>query len=126
MLCKLLNNYITINFMRTTGEKSYVLRVGIKTMFCGLNKSHLAAITYYNVHEKNGVIILLSVGTGVYIQLVSISSLAVNLTAMISICLMIFSVFFFQLFHNYYSKDIIVGSIVFNDHCKKKNNSKTH
>ena len=30
--------------MSKTGEKSYVLRVGIKTMFCGLNKSHLAAI----------------------------------------------------------------------------------
>ena len=41
MLIKL-NNHITIICMRKTVEKSYILRVGIKTLFCGLNKSHLA------------------------------------------------------------------------------------
>ena len=81
--------------MSKTGEKSYVLRVGIKTMLCGLIKSRLAAIG-----KKKGVIILLSVGTGVYIQLVSISSLAVNLTAMISICL----ITFFQVFLSFISQ----------------------
>ena len=50
MLCKL-NNYITINFMSKTGEKSYVLRVGIKIMFCGLNKSHLAAIITIGIRK---------------------------------------------------------------------------
>ena len=89
-------------------------------MLCGLIKSRLAAIG-----KKKGVIILLSVGTGVYIQLVSISSLAVNLTAMISISLITFFQFIGQLFHKNYSKDIIVDTIVFNDHCKKQNNSKT-